>query len=213
MKLAAQLQRWLDAGRNHLGEIQIDRRDSPGFPFELHHYLDDPRAALAEFHQPEDAIEIGKMDNAGRYRPLRSAPTLKRGWRLSLFSLDDVVRALDFFYPAMLGTASAFEKNQGRPVPLRDTLNRQTGMYRITAKITHPQADALIGRVCPPEKCLKTITWEIEPGMSISALPSVKTDLSQSALHARGSFIPMPCEECCNILVAAARETVKNPPE
>ena len=209
MKLADQLQRWLDEGKTHLGEIRITRRE---FSFELGHYRDDPAAKLTPFDQPEDAIEIGKLDAAGKYRPLRTAPTLKQGWRLTLSTLDDVIRALDFFYPAMLGTAWAFEKNEGRPVDLRETVNRQTGMYRITGKITNAQADTLIGEVCPPEKCLKTILWQIEPGVPISTLPRVKLDRSLSALHGEGSFIPLPCEECCNILVAAARETVKKPP-
>ena len=164
------------------------------------------------YDQPEDAIEIGKLDAAGKYRPLRTAPTLKQGWRMTLSTLDDVIRALDFFYPAMLGTAWAFEKNEGHPVDLRDTVNRQTGMYRITGKITNAQADTLIGEVCPPEKCLKTILWQIEPGVPITTLPREKLDRSLSALHSEGSFIPLPCEECCNILVAAARETVKKPP-
>ena len=209
MRLADQLQRWLDEGKTHLGEIRITRRE---FSFELEHYRDDPAAELTPFDQPEDAIEIGKYDVAGKYRPLRTAPTLKQGWRMTLTTLDDVIRALDFFYPAMLGTAWAFLKNEGHPVDLRETVNRQTGMYRITGKITNAQADTLIGEVCPPEKCLKTILWQIEPGVPITTLPREKLDRSLSALHGEGSFIPLPCEECCNILVAAARETVKKPP-
>ena len=209
MRSTDQLQRWLDAGKTHLGEIRITRRE---FSFELEHYRDDPAADLVAYDKPEDAIEIGKYDTAGKYRPLRTAPTLKQGWRMTLTTLDDVIRALDFFYPAMLGTAAAFEKNEGRPVDLRETVNRQTGMYRITGKITNPQADTLIGEVCPSQNCLKTIQWQIEPGVPITTLLREKIDRSTSALHAEGTFIPLPCEECCNILVAAARETVKKSP-
>ncbi|MEO7933852.1 MAG: DR2241 family protein [Chthoniobacterales bacterium] len=208
MKLAEKLAAWLEAGRADLGEVRIGRTAEG---FELHHYLDEP-GELQSYQQAEDAIELGKLDAAGKYRPLRSAPTLQRGWRLELGSLEDVVRALEFFYPAMLGTAAAFEEKAGRPVDLRETLNRQSGMYRVAGKITNEQADALIGEVCPPNRCLKTITWQIEPGVAITSLPAGKLELGHDLLECGRGFIPLPCEECCNILVAAARETVKRAP-
>ena len=209
MKLAAQLEQWLNEGREYFGEIRICRDQ---FRFELHHYLDENTSGLVTYHQPEDAIAIGKRDAPGNYRPLRSAPTLQRGWRLCLSNMDDVVRAVDFFYPAMLGTASAFSENQGAPVNLRDTFNRQSGMYRITGKITNVQADQLVGEICPPSRCLKTITWKIDAEIPVTSVPVAKMDLSQDLLHRDAGFIPLPCEECCNILVAAARETVKKSP-
>ncbi len=208
MRLAEKLSAWLDEGRELIGEIRIVRT---GSAFELHHYLDAVGAELQFYERPEDAIELGKLDAAGKYRPLRSAPTLQRGWRLTLAGIDDVVRTLEFFYPAMLGTAAAFEENAGRPVDLRETLNRQSGMYRVAGKITNEQADTLIGEVCHPSRCLKTITWQIEPDFPVTSLPAGKFDLSCDLLGRGPGFIPLPCEECCNILVAAARETVKKP--
>jgi len=197
---------WLDEGREYMGEVQIGRSETG---FWLRHYLDGGVAGLKDYEQPEAGIELGKYDDAGAYRPLRSAPTLQRGWMLSLRTLEEVVQALDFFYPAMPGTAVAFDEGRGRPVHLRETLGRQSGMYRVAAKITNGQADALIGEVCPPARCLKTITWRIDGDVPLSSLPPGKTDLSHDLLSRTGGFIPLPCEECCNILVAAARETVK----
>ncbi|HEX8371628.1 MAG TPA: DR2241 family protein [Chthoniobacterales bacterium] len=207
--LAEKLTQWLDQGRCFLGEVQISRTEAS---FELRHHRDEASEALKHYHSAEDAIELGKYDPVGRYRPLRTAPNLQQGWLLSLADIHEVVRALDFFYPAMLGTARAFEENRGAPTNLRDTLNRQTGMYRVAGKITNAQADALIGEVCHPSRCIKTITWQIESAFPVSAVPAAKLDLRQDLLDrpsARGGFIPLPCEECCNILVAAARETVK----
>lgn len=205
-KLAQQLTAWLDQGREFFGEIHLARTDAS---FQLRHYLDSENDSLKTYHQPEDAIELGKYDVAGKYRPLRSAPTLQRGWLISLPNASETVRALEFFYPAMLGTALAFEQNAAHPVDLRETVNRQTGMYRVSGRITNKQADTLIGEACAAKNCLKTITWRIEPDYPISTLHAGKTDLSHDLLERGTGFIPLPCEECCNILVAAARETVK----
>jgi sirohydrochlorin cobaltochelatase len=205
-KLAKGLLAWLEAGRELIGEVQIERSVEG---FELRHYLDRGATELTVYGRAEEAIELGKYDAAGKYRPLRTAPTLQRGWLLRLMTAEETLRALDFFYPAMLGTALAFEENRGLPVHLRDTVNRQTGMYRITGKITNEQADGLIGEACAAGRCLKTITWKIEPDYPVSTLSAGKTDLSFDLLERGRGFIPLPCEECCNMLVASARETVK----
>jgi sirohydrochlorin cobaltochelatase len=79
-------------------------------------------------------------------------------------------------------------------VVLRETLGRQTGMYRVTQKLTDPQARELIDRVCTG--CLKHRLWEIA-----IANPS-------SPAFPAGS-LPLLCQEACNLLVAQAREVVK----
>lgn len=205
-KNAAQLDTWLKEGRHRIGEVWIGQ-DATGYV--LRHFMDEAIADLPVSDDPEKALEIAKYDCQGKYRPLRTAPTLRRGWMLRLGTLDAVVRALDYFYPAMLGIARAFALGEGRPVNFRDTLNRQTGMYRVAGKITPDQANGLIGEVCALDKCAKIIPWQIEADFAIGSVPSEKIDLASAWQREGGSQIPMPCEECCNILVAAARETVK----
>ncbi len=205
-KNASQLAEWLGQGRNRIGEVWIGKEDGSHV---LRHVLDEESNGLEVGGDPEKALEWSKYDAQGKYRPLRTAPTLRRGWMLRLATLDEVVRALDYFYPAMLGIARAFAAGEGRPVNLRDTLNRQTGMYRVAGKITREQADGLIGEACALGQCTKVIPWRIEADFPIGSLPQEKTDLADAWQREGGTTIPMPCEECCNILVAAARETVK----
>ena len=59
---------------------------------------------------PEDAIEIAKHDDAGNYRPLKTAPNLRHGWRLELETLEDLRRALDYFYPGQARGVRCLEK-------------------------------------------------------------------------------------------------------
>lgn len=193
---------WIAAGETRIGELLILGQ------YELRHHLDAGAAGLALYTAPEDARSIALYDEEGEYRPLKTAPTLRRGWRLVLANIDELHTALDGFYPAMLAVRLAFQQDRLDVTPLRETLNRQSGMYAITRKLSDAQADSLIGSFCKSNGgCLKTILWQIAPGLPLTSLPPEKFDpASQSGA------IPLLCAEACNLLVAKARETVKQSP-
>ena len=65
----------------HCGQILI-RPSSDGFV--LTHHDDELLERLQTFRDEEDAIEIAKYDDAGHYRPLKTAPNMRHGWRLDL---------------------------------------------------------------------------------------------------------------------------------
>jgi hypothetical protein len=54
----------------------------------LCHRDDEVRNDLQRFKNADDAIEIAKHDDAGNYRPLKTAPSLRHGWRLELETLE-----------------------------------------------------------------------------------------------------------------------------
>ena len=114
--------------------------------------------------------------------------------RLVLADVAAVRRALDYFYPAMTGVWLSHTRGELVPVVLRETLARQTGMYRVTQKLTDAQARALIDTFCAG--CLKHRLWEIAaPNPTPPAFPA--------------RSLPLLCHEACNLLVAQAREAVK----
>jgi sirohydrochlorin cobaltochelatase len=195
---------WLTDGRSRIGQIVILQMDAG---FRLRHHADAERKdALEAFSRPEDAREIAKYDDAGNFRPLKTAPSLRRGWELAIADIAQLQLALDFFYPAMLGSWLAHQRGEVAPVPLRATLDRQTGMYRVAGKITGAQADELVGRTCRSDGgCLRTILWKINSDDPVTTLPREKFDPAACSPDA----IPLLCSEACNLLVAAARETVK----
>ncbi|MDP9290914.1 MAG: hypothetical protein M3O82_00960 [Verrucomicrobiota bacterium] len=206
-RIASALERWLDAGRDRIGQIAI-RRD--GDRFSLFHRDDVGRADLKIYTLPNGALEIARYNEAGKYRPLKSAPDLRRGWRLELAGVEEVRLALDFFYPAMLGTLLAWENRSLAPVHFRATANRQSGMYAIVKRIGDSQADELIGNFCTSHGgCLKTILWKIDSTRAISTLPETKFDPAVDQTGGGARVIPLLCNEACNLLVAAARTVVK----
>jgi len=198
---------WLAAGETRIGQLVILGQ------YELRHHLDAGVHGLTLHTVPAAARDIALYDAAGNYRPLKTAPTLRRGWRLTLSTIEQLHDALDAFYPAMLAARLAFQQGRLAVTPLRDTLNRQSGMYAVTRKITDAGADALIGSFCRTDGgCLKTILWPIAPGLPVTSLPPEKFDPSAPlsfGLQPSAFPIPLLCAEACNLLVAGAREAVK----
>lgn len=201
------LESWIAEGFLFIGQIKITPQLNGGF--ELRHIDDLGRDDLEFFASPHDARKLSFFDDANLYRPLKTAPTLRHGWRMVLKDAGGVRTALDHFYPAMTALWSSHLEGSLRPVPLRETLNRQTGMYAASKRLQDAEGQMLVGSACASKNCLKRILWEFAPGEPLTELPT--EDLSSEARteEGGGKGIPLLCHEACNILVAACRETVK----
>ena len=178
----------------YFGQIFIQTINSGRFV--LSHRDNDSMDQLETFRNAEDAIEIAKYDDAGNYRPLKTAPNLRHGWRLELDMLEELRRALDYFYPGRLAIFAAWKSDQLQTTALRETLDRQSGMYRVAAKISDPQIDDLVADFCRSDSgCLRTILWKRDGDGAIAStkLPKVKFDPAcdqLKALHGPGSATP-----------------------
>jgi len=194
--------------------------------FILSHRDDDTPDQSETFRNAEYAIEIAKYDDAGNYRPLRTAPNLRHGWRLELDTFEEVKRALNYFYPARLAIFAAWKTGQLRTTALRETLARQSGMYRVAAKISDSQINDVVANFCrSDEGCLRTILWNRdERGTTASTdLPKEKFDPAfdqaeccsrrpvgdARASDSEAATVPLLCQEACNLLVAECRKVVK----
>jgi sirohydrochlorin cobaltochelatase len=179
----------------------------------LTHRDDAGRPDLDSYTDPEAAVELAKFDDAGNYRPLKTAPTLRHGWILSVGTLTELRVALDHFYPGRLAAFCVAQQEELKTTPLRETLERQTGMYRIAARITDAQADELVGNFCRSDGgCLRTVLWRRDAAGTIPStkLPPEKFDAAYDQTGRREAVIPLLCQEACNLLVAAARNVVQS---
>jgi sirohydrochlorin cobaltochelatase len=201
----------------YFGQIFIQR--IAGGRFVLSHRDDESVDQLQTFRTAEDAIEIAKYDDAGNYRRLKTVPNLRHGWRLELDTLEELRRALDYFYPGRLAIFAAWKNDKLQSTPLRETLNRQSGMYRVAAKISDSQVDDLVADFCRSNGgCLRTILWkrDVDGAIASTRLPKDKFDPARDqlrALHKAGSAtpatVPLLCQEACNLLIAECRKVVK----
>jgi hypothetical protein len=186
----------LAEGHHLIGQILISPTPEG---FTLRHEADSTTPDLQTFHSPNDAHEIARWDSHGEYRPLKTAPNLRRGWELKLSSLADLHLALDAFYPAALGNWRAVLLGEKIAPPLQETLNRQTGMYRIIGLLTRDEASHISASLCATG-CLRQILWPIE--------------LSDPAPHPAEppGRIPLFCANICSLFLGEARTTVKSRP-
>ena len=208
--------------RCSLGQILIQKTDGSVV---LCHRDDEVRNHLQRFENADDAIEIAKYDDAGNYRPLKTAPSLRHGWRLELDTLEELRRALNYFYPGRLGVFAAWKSGNLHTTALRETLDRQSGMYRVAAKISDSQVNDLVADFCRSNGgCLRTILWKRDADGAIAStkLPKEKFDPARDqataaippgsatpATAAIPATVPLLCQEACNLLVAECRKVVK----
>jgi sirohydrochlorin cobaltochelatase len=193
-----------------IGQLLIQRTSAGGFV--VCHREDEPSARLEIFRRSGDALEIARYDDAGNYRPLKTAPNLRHGWRLELVDLAELRRALDYFYPGRLAMLAAWTENRMSTTSLRETLDRQSGMYRVAAKISGEQIDDVVGNFCKSDGgCLRTILWKRDAQGAIPStkLPSQKFDPGHDQTGRGENTIPLLCQEACNLLVAQCRKIVK----
>ena len=204
------LEDWLAKGWRCLGQIAIECRDDGTFA--LSHRDDAARDNLAIQQEPDVATELARFDDAGNYRPLKTAPTLRHGWKLVLENLTALRTALDLFYPGRLAAMFAFEKDELRTTAFRETLERQSGMYRVAAQIRDEPANGLIGNFCRSNGgCLRTILWRRDENGTLAStnLSPEKFDPSHDQTGLGAPVIPLLCQEACNLLVAEARRVVQ----
>jgi hypothetical protein len=214
--IAETLERLCRRGPWRLGQLLVSR--SPDGIFTLQHRADagdgrESGAVLRRFTTPEEVRDWVRYDATGKHRPLKGAPTLARGWVFYTTSAEHLRRALDFTYPGAVGSWLAWRAGTLRVVNLRQTLERQSGMYRVTRKITDEAADQLIGRFCRSDTgCLRTILWRIDRSRPVTSLPAGKFDPETDQCGGDGACVPILCSEACNLLVAHARTVVKQGP-
>ena len=208
------------------GQISV-RKTSKSFV--LCHRDDEAHDQLEMFRNAGGAIEIARYDDDGNYRSLKTAPNLRHGWRMELGTMKELKRALDNFYPGRLAVFIAWQSDHLRTTPLRETLDRQSGMYRIAAKISDAQIDDLVADFCRSNGgCLRTILWKRDQSGAIAStkLPKEKFDPTWDQVQAAGrpgssafakattdtatpATVPLLCQEACNLLVATCRKVVK----
>jgi hypothetical protein len=140
-----------------------------------------------------DARALAQHTATGVFRPLKSAPTLQNGWRISASSDGELELALNQLYPGAIADWAAAQTVNPPVTNYREFTQRQSGMYRITTMLDDAQAAQVIRAGCDQQFCLKRRLWTVaglEPD-----------DMAVKSL--------IPCLEPCAVLMELARKAVR----
>jgi hypothetical protein len=174
-----------------LAQVLI-RRSGAGY--ELRHVVDrDATPESLRVIKGNEARLLAQYTAGGVFRPLKSAPTLQRGWRMPLAGDLELEAALSQLYPGALADWRAARGANPPVTNFREYTNRQSGMYRITAKLSDAQAANVIKTVCAKEFCLKRRLWTVA---GLETDPAAEKSL-------------IPCLEPCAMLMESARKAMR----
>ena len=176
------------------GQVVVIRREER---YEVRHGNDaeTPAAQLELLSAKELRGRLSK-DLAGRFRPLRSAPDLPAGWRALASSSEDLWHILNAVYPGALGDWHAFRQGKRNAVHFFEFAARQSGMFRVVAKLNGKQAQCVADACCDERLCLKQRLWSAAENREAKP-PS---NLAEPGLV---------CLEPCSLFLELARRSFK----
>jgi len=172
-----------------LGEVGYRR-------YELRH-VDDSEAdpdELTVHDEPRDLRDLSKYDDRGRYRPLKTAPSLVDGWVLPELTSGELKEALGVVYPATVENWHREHEENLDVSHWRETAERQTGIYGVVEELPREAVEWVTEAACVDSQCLKRREWEYD---------------EDDDLETPGGDGPFPCREPCSLVVAAARKWTK----
>ncbi len=181
------------------GQLSITARfvdiDAPNGErvYDLWH-VEDAGSDLAdlEIHDdPRDARELATYDEDGRYRPLKTAPTLPDGWAFTGLSGAELVETVEFFYPATVANWHRELRGNLDVDHWLETAERQTGIYDVIDELPREAVEWMAEACCVDSQCLRRREWQYEEGDDLAV---------------DGGDGPFPCREPCSLVVAAARK-------
>jgi 4Fe-4S iron-sulfur cluster binding domain/DR2241 stabilising domain len=162
--------------------------------FELRHQAD--RAAANETLATLIGTELrawAQSAAGGAFRPLKSAPNLRAGWRAVAADGAALDFLLHYLYPGAVADWFAAQSPHPPVTSYRQFTARQTGMYRITTMLTDDIAGAAIRACCHIDFCLKRRLW------SVAGLEP----------EAAGQKTIIPCLEPCALMLEFARKVAR----
>jgi hypothetical protein len=155
---------------------------------------------LERHDDPLDARDITTYDEDGRYRPLKTAPSLQSGWVFPDLDAPDLLQTVEYIYPATVPNWYREQEGELDISHWRDTAERQTGIYEIIEELDRDAVEWIAQACCDDSQCTKRREWQYEAG---------------DELAADGGDGEFPCREPCSLVVAAARKwtTLENESE
>ncbi|HZY66030.1 MAG: hypothetical protein M3N10_08235 [Actinomycetota bacterium] len=181
---------WVDEapeGRK-FAQVLVRRAEPSGY--RLCHIDDAVAEGLKLCESPREAREISKLTEEGEYRPLKSAPNLRRGWLLRVADEKELATAMNYLYPAALVHWHLHREGELEITHYRQNAARQSGIYKRVQALTDEGVQDAARACCEDAVCLKKTLWDVDE------------ELPLEMNRGEGEI---PCPEPCSIFVSFAR--------
>ena len=180
-------------------------RVAPGV-YRVRHAEDaaEPPSALTLHTDPFDARDIAQVTAEGEHRPLKTAPTLRRGWSFEALDARGLWVALDYLYPACAAHWFAGSRGSLRVTHWRETAGRQSGMYSAVGLLDERAVRDTVRACCGDAVCLRQVAWGLDEA-NPTPLP---TDPEEAAGRSALSDAVVPCPEACSMFISLARKVL-----
>jgi hypothetical protein len=198
--------RWVDdAGEPGREFLQVWIRRGAEGRYDVRHRADRGGAIdhLDLRRSPAATDELARTTEAGRHRPMRSAPDLRRGWLFADLDGRQLWTVLNALYPA--AAIHWFQGISGstNASSFFDTALRQTGIYTVVRELNGERLSAVVRASCGRSMCLRDPVWDPAP-------PALERTGSPEAQRRESpGRAVVPCSRPCSLLIAFAREVAR----
>ena len=145
---------------------------------------------LTVYEEPREARGISKRTEEGEYRPLKTAPNLRRGWMLRVSDDRELAVAMNHLYPAALVHWHLNREGRLEVTNYRENAARQSGIYKRVQRLTDEGVQDAARACCEDSVCLKKTLWDVD---------------EENTLQMDRGVGEIPCPEPCSIFVSFAR--------
>ena len=184
--------RWVEEGAEGRTFGQVLLRALPEGGYELRHVEDAgiSREGLNLHEGTRSAREISKLTEHGEYRPLKSAPNLRRGWVLLAPDAAALSVAMNYLYPAGVVHWHLYREGELEITDYRQNAARQSGIYKRVQRLSDRGVQDAARACCEDAVCLKKTLWNVDAGTPL------EMDRGDGGI---------PCPEPCSVFVSFAR--------
>ena len=158
--------------------------------YSLRHADDAEEENLRVSEDPRAAREIARLTESGEYRPLKSAPNLRRGWELRVADALSLATAMNYLYPAGVVHWHLYRKGRLHLTSFRENAARQSGIYKRVQRLSDEGVQRAALACCEDAVCLKKTLWDVDEDTPLDV------DRGEGEI---------PCPEPCSIFVSFAR--------
>jgi hypothetical protein len=177
-----------------------------GGAYRLRHAEDrgEPEHALVRYTDPFAARGIAQTDAEGGHRPLKTAPSMRRGWTFESLDGPGLWTALDYLYPACAAHWHAGRVDSLRVTHWLETAGRQSGMYSAVGLLPERAVRDTVRACCGDAVCLRRVAWGLDPDRPEPFATDLEPLLAIEAPPAGEAVVP--CPEACSMFVSLARK-------